>query len=75
KALVATKNAFDKRRKKDAGIVWDMARRYYEDAEFFSSKGNFVDAFAALNYAHGWLDCGSKLGLFKVKDSRLFVVK
>jgi len=28
-----------------------------------------------LNYAHGWLDAGARLGIFDVKgDSRLFTV-
>lgn len=52
----------------------DMASRYYSDAKHFSDKGDFVLAFAALNYAHGWLDAGARIGLFKVKDSRLFTV-
>jgi uncharacterized protein len=52
-----------------------MASRYYEDAKFFEKKGDIVTAFAALNYAHGWLDAGARLGLFDVgHDSRLFTV-
>ena len=51
----------------------DMAKRYYADAGYFREKGEIVTAFAALNYAHGWLDAGARLGLFDVgKDSRLF---
>lgn len=52
----------------------DMAQRYYDDARHFDEKGDMVLAFAALNYAHGWLDAGARIGLFKVKDSRLFTV-
>ena len=53
----------------------DMARRYYADAKHFEKKGDIVTAFAALNYAHGWLDAGARLGLFDVdKDSELFTV-
>jgi uncharacterized protein len=52
----------------------DMASRYYEDAKYFEKKGDFVLAFAALNYAHGWLDAGARIKLFKVNDSRLFTV-
>ena len=37
-------------------------------------KGNIVNAFAALNYAHGWLDAGARLGIFDVHDSKLFTV-
>lgn len=52
----------------------DMAKRYYEDAKHFKDKGDIVTAFAALNYAHGFLDAGVRLGVFDVKDSRLFMV-
>ncbi len=54
--------------------VLDMVERYVSDAKFFASRGDVVLAFAALNYAHGWLDAGARLGLFSVKDSRLFTV-
>ena|SRR3989338_2330806 len=54
----------------------DMARRYLSDAEHFEKKGDMVTAFAALNYAHGWLDAGARLGLFDVNhDSELFTVE
>jgi len=52
----------------------DMIERYISDAEHFESKGEVVLAFAALNYAHGWLDAGARIGLFDVRDSRLFTV-
>jgi len=52
----------------------DMAQRYHDDALHFKSKGDFVNAFAALNYAHGWLDAGARARLFRVNDSRLFTV-
>lgn len=52
----------------------DMIRRYISDAEHFSKKNDFVNAFAALNYAHGWLDAGARIGLFDVHDSKLFTV-
>ncbi len=52
----------------------DMIERYVSDAEHFEQKGEKVLAFAALNYAHGWLDAGARLGLFDVHDSRLFTV-
>ena len=71
--LIAEKGV-DKERESIAHEVLDMATRYYRDAEHFKEKGEWVTAFAALNYAHGWLDCGARLGLFKVKDSRLFTV-
>lgn len=52
----------------------DMAQRYFNDAKYFKEKGDGVTAFAALNYAHGWLDAGARLGLFDVRDSQLFTV-
>jgi hypothetical protein len=53
----------------------DMAKRYFEDAKHFRDKGDIVTAFAALNYAHGWLDAGARIGLFDVDhDSELFTV-
>jgi len=52
----------------------DMIERYYSDAQHFFSKGDYVNSFAALNYAHGWLDSGARLGIFDVHDSRLFTV-
>lgn len=52
----------------------DMATRYYSDAKHFFDKGDWVLAYGALNYSHGWLDAGARIGLFKVKDSRLFTV-
>lgn len=53
----------------------DMATRYFSDAKHFESKGDIVTAFAALNYAHGWLDAGARAGFFDVDhDSQLFTV-
>jgi hypothetical protein len=61
--------------KKSAADFLDMAQRYYDDAKHFKEMGQIVTAFAALNYAHGWLDAGARLGLFDVgHDSELFTV-
>ncbi len=61
--------------KKSAEDFLDMAQRYYDDAKHFYTKKDFVNAFACLNYAHGWLDAGARLGLFDVgHDSVLFTV-
>ena len=61
--------------KKAADDFLDMAKRYFSDAQHFKEKGDIVTAFAALNYAHGWLDAGARLGLFDVDhDSELFTV-
>ena len=58
----------------EANDFLDMATRYYQDAKHFYEKGDWVLAYGALNYCHGWLDAGARSGLFKVKDSRLFTV-
>ncbi|TLZ75321.1 MAG: DUF357 domain-containing protein [Methanobacteriota archaeon] len=52
-----------------------MARAYYEDAKHFRAKGELDKALANINYAHGWLDAGARLGLFDVGgDDRLFTL-
>ncbi len=74
-ALDKAEKALDEKRLKEAEDFFDMASRYYSDAKFFmEKKKDYVLSFAALNYAHGWLDAGARIGLFKVKDSRLFTV-
>ncbi|NTV23418.1 MAG: DUF357 domain-containing protein [Nanoarchaeota archaeon] len=64
----------DEDRKEQALDFLDMAKNYYSDAQHFKKNSDYVNAFAAVNYAHGWLDAGARIGLFKVKDSRLFTV-
>ncbi len=52
-----------------------MARAYYEDAKHFRANGELDKALANINYAHGWLDAGARLGLFDVGgDDRLFTL-
>jgi len=46
----------------------DMASRYFRDAKFYTEKGDFVTAFAACNYAHGWIDAGVRLGLLSAPE-------
>ena len=54
----------------------DMAQRYFSDANHYFKKKDWVTAFAALNYAHGWLDAGARLGLFDVDgDDELFIIE
>ena len=54
--------------------ILDMVKRYIDDAHYFENKGDIVTAFASLSYAHGFLDAGAMLGIFDVKDSRLFII-
>ncbi len=53
----------------------NMAQCYFDDARHFKEqKQDWVLAFAALNYAHGWLDAGARSKLFLVENSRVFTV-
>ena len=75
KALKMAKEAIDVDRLEQAEDFFDMASRYFSDAKYFyEEKKDLVLAFAAINYAHGWLDAGARIGLFKVKDNSLFTV-
>jgi len=52
-----------------------MARAYYADAKHFRDTGELDKALANVNYAHGWLDAGARLGLFDVGgDDQLFTL-
>jgi len=73
-ALDMVKDKLDPSRLEEAEDFFDMASRYFRDAKHFYEKDDYVNAFAALNYAHGWLDAGARIRLFKVNDNRLFTV-
>ena len=74
-ALEQVKKAIIKGKEKEAVEIIDMVSNYLSDAKHFEKKGDYVNAFAALNYAHGWLDSGVRLDIFNVKDDKLFTVK
>ena len=75
KALKIAKKSIAKGKNKEAKEIIEMVSNYLFDSKYFEMQGNYVDAFAALNYAHGWLDSGVRLGIFNVKDDKLFTVK
>jgi hypothetical protein len=53
----------------------DMATAYAGDARHFFEREDFVNALSCVNYAHGWLDAGARLGLFDVGgDDQLFTL-
>lgn len=60
--------------KKEREDFINMIQCYINDANHFESNEDWVNAFAALNYAHGWLDSGARLGIFDVHDDVLFTV-
>jgi len=84
KYLDITRQALDKLKiavpersfgRKAADDFLNMAKSYYNDALHFRDTGDIVNAFAAVNYAHGWIDCGARLGLFDAGgDDRLFTL-
>ena len=61
--------------RKMADDFLNMATSYYKDARHFYETGDYINAFASVNYAHGWLDCGARIGLFDVEgDDNLFTL-
>ena len=70
--VVTPERSFSKRLADD---FLNMANSYYNDAKHFRENGDFVTAFAAVNYAHGWIDCGARIGLWDVgEDDQLFTL-
>ncbi len=70
--IIAPEKSFNKKIAKD---FMEMIKAYYSDAIHFYEKNNYVNAFACINYAHGWLDAGARLGLFDVsEDDKLFTL-
>ena len=74
-ALEYAKKKIIKGKEDHAKEIIEMVENYLSDSKHFEEKGDYVDAFAALNYAHGWLDSGVRLDVFNVEDSKLFTVK
>ena len=61
--------------RKEAEDLLDLAQRYFDDAKYFEKKGDIINAFGAVVYAHAFLDAGARLGFFDVgKDNELFMV-
>jgi len=59
---------------KEREDIINMVECYLSDSKYFFENNDYINAFAALNYAHGWLDSGARLGIFDVHDSILFTV-
>jgi len=74
-ALKKVKGNVIKGKEKEAEEIIKMVFDYLSDARYFTEKKDFVNAFAAINYAHGWLDSGVRLDIFDVEDNKLFTIK
>ena len=74
-ALDVAKGSVIKGKEKYSKEILEMVENYLSDAKFFREKGDFINAFAALNYSHGWIDAGVRLDIFNVLDNKLFTIK
>jgi hypothetical protein len=74
-ALDKVKNKIFKEKESEAREIIQMVENYISDAHYFESKGDFVNAFAAINYSHGWIDLGVRLKIFDVNDDKLFTIR
>ena len=74
-ALKEVKKNIIKGKEPQSKEIIEMVENYISDAKHFKKKEDYVNCFAALNYAHGWLDSGVRLDVFDVKDNKLFTVK
>jgi len=75
KALKIAKKSVIKGKENYAREIIEMVSNYLSDSKHFEKNNDFVNAFAAINYAHGWLDSGVRLDVFKTKNNKLFTVK
>ena len=75
KALKIVTKSIIKGKEEQAKEIIEMASNYLSDAKYFEKEKDLVNAFAAINYAHGWIDSGVRLDIFKVKDNKLFTIK
>ncbi len=74
-ALEEAKKNIIKGKEKEADEIIEMVSNYVSDSKYFRDNGDFINAFAALSYAHGWLDSGVRLEIFDVENNLLFTVK
>ena len=75
KALEIVKKSVFKSKEQDAKKIIEMAECYLTDSKHFEKKGDLVNSFGAIYYAHGWIDCGARLGIFEVNDDKLFTIR
>lgn len=74
KAISIAKKSIAQGKESQAQEIIKMVECYLQDSKHFEKQGHLVNAFAALNYAHGWIDCGARLKIFEVSDNKLFTV-
>jgi uncharacterized protein len=65
--LAKIKKTITKKEQKTCEEFIDFCQRYLSDAKHFAEKGDKVTAFAAVNYAHAWLDSAAIAGWLDIK--------
>ena len=74
KAFEIVKKSITNKREIEAREIIQMVECYLSDAKHFEKNKDYINAFGAIYYAHGWLDCGARLKIFNVTDNQLFTV-
>lgn len=74
KALDIARKSISKGKKRQAEEIFLMVSCYLSDARHFEENKDYVNAYGALNYAHGWLDSAARLKIISVSDNDLFTV-
>jgi len=74
KALAIAKKSISKGWENEAKEIITMVEAYLSDSKHFEKKGDMINAFGAIYYAHGWLDSGARLKIFDVSDDKLFTI-
>lgn len=74
KAFNIAKENVSKGKENEAKEIITMVSCYLSDSKHFEKKEDLINAFGAIYYAHGWLDCGARLKIFDVKDDSLFTI-
>lgn len=73
---VKIRNGLDKKELAQAKDFLETAKNYFSDARYFREKGDWITAFAAVTYAHAFLDAGARAKLFDTGgDTTLFAAE
>lgn len=76
KYLKITEEALRKikiKKEKEGKELVKLAKCYFEDAKHFKEKKDYENAFAAVCYAHAFLDAGVRIGVLEGEDNKLFM--
>lgn len=74
KAFSIAKESITKNKEEEAKKIIEMVSCYLSDSKHFEKKEDLINAYGAIYYAHGWIDCGARLKIFDVTDDKLFTI-